>query len=120
MKPTNTPIYKIDATGKSLGRLASDITMHLRDKHLPTYEPHKPGKTIVKVENVEKMVVTGKKLEQKLIYRHTRYPGGLKKVAWKDLYENHPEKLLEHSVYGMLPKNQLREEAMKRLIIKKS
>lgn len=118
MNTTNTNTYNVDATGKSLGRLASDIALHLRDKHLPTFTPNKPGTTIVEVKNVAAMKVTGNKLNQKVHYRHSGYPGGLKTAAWKDRLNDDPAGMLRHTVQGMLPANRLRKEAMKRLIIK--
>lgn len=118
MNTETTNIYKVDATGQALGRLASDIAMHLRDKHLPTFTPNKPGTTVVEVENIDGMTISGKKVDSKVIYHHTGYPGGIKETAWKDLVKTDPGALLRHTVRGMLPANRLRKDALKRLIIK--
>lgn len=111
-------VIKIDAKGKTLGRLASEIAKILQGKHRPDYSPEKPGDEIVEVYNVDKIKVTGKKMEQKFYYRHSGYPGGLKKISLKQLFEKNPGEVLRRAVYGMLPKNKLRKKRIKRLIIK--
>ena len=109
--------HTIDATGKSLGRLASEIAQLLRGKHKPSYQPHLDlGDTVV-VTNVAAMQLTGKKVDQKEYHRATGYPGNLKTVGMKELYENEPAKLLRMSVRGMLPDNKLRNGMLKRLTI---
>ena len=107
----------IDATGKTLGRLATKIAALLRGKHLPTYTPHVPHGYGVIVINAEKIHVTGKKLDQKVYYRHSGYPGGIKETKLKDMLKKHPEYPIYHAVKGMLPKNKLSRYLLKRLKI---
>ncbi|GAB4223832.1 MAG: 50S ribosomal protein L13 [Gammaproteobacteria bacterium] len=99
--------YVVDATGKKLGRLASEIAKRLRGKHKPTYTPHVDTGDCIVVINADKLHVTGRKAEQKIYYRHTGYPGGLKSASYKQMQEKHPGQVLELAVKGMLPKNPL-------------
>lgn len=99
--------YVIDATGKSLGRLASEVAKILRGKHKPVYTPHVDTGDHVIIINAEKVVLTGKKAEDKIWYRHTGHPGGLKAVKYGELLKNKPEKMVEMAVKGMLPHNTL-------------
>lgn len=108
----------IDATGKAVGRIATEAAMALRGKNKPTFAPHVDAGDFVEVINASKMKFTGKKLVQKDFYRHTLYPGGLKTTSLKSLFAKKPEKVVEKAVYGMLPKNRLRNGMMKRLTIK--
>lgn len=110
-------IYKVDASGKVLGRLATDIATHLIGKHKPGYQPHIDAGDIVEVENVEKIVVTGKKMAQKKYFHHSGYPGGIKSKTMEQLWEQSPAKVLEAAVSRMLPKNKHRNERLKRLKI---
>lgn len=105
----------IDARGKSLGRLASQITVLLVGKHKPEYDPSKDLGDIVVVKNVDKMKFTGKKLEKKKYYWHTGYLGGLKERTLKQMLQKDPKKVLKLAVLGMLPKNRLRKKRIKRL-----
>lgn len=107
----------IDATNKVVGRIATEAAMALRGKTKPTFAPHVDAGDFVKVVNASKMKFTGKKLVQKDFYRHTLYPGGLKTTPLKRLFEKSPEKVVEKAVYGMLPKNRLRNGMMKRLTV---
>ncbi|SMO77886.1 LSU ribosomal protein L13P [Balnearium lithotrophicum] len=107
--------YVVDATGKTLGRLASEIAKILMGKHKPTYTPHVDGGDFVVVVNAEKVFVTGKKLDKKVYYWHTGYPGGLKQATLKELLQKKPEEVIRLAVRGMLPKNKLRDRRMKRL-----
>ncbi len=107
--------HKINAEGEAPGRLASKIAILLRGKNKPDFEKHKDTGDFVLVENVEKMKLTGKKIEQKKYYRHSGYPGGLKHENLEELMENEPEEVLKRAVYGMLPKNKLRAKQIKRL-----
>jgi len=109
---------KIDAANKTLGRLASEIAKILQGKHKPNFRPEKAGEEIVEIENVDKIKVTGKKFKNKIYYRHTGYPGGLKKITLGELFEKHPGEVLKKAVLGMLPKNRLRKQRIKRLRIK--
>lgn len=111
-------IHSIDATDKSPGRLATQIVKILCGKTRPDYDPSKEGSDIVEVKNVDKMRITGKKLEQKIYYRHTGYPGGLKKETMQKVIEKKGmAEVLRRAVWGMLPKNKLRKKRMKRLKI---
>jgi|SRR3989339_662774 len=107
----------IDATDRPLGRIASEISVFLCGKNKPQYEPHHDTGDFVKVQNIQYMKLTGKKLQQKVYYRNTGYPGGIRTTLARDLLKNNPEKLLRMSVRDMLPKNTLRTNRLKRLII---
>ncbi len=110
-------IYKIDAEGKALGRLASDIACHLIGKHKTTFQSHIDDGDIVEVTNVAKMKITGKKMEQKKYYSHSNYPGGLKTKSLEVMFANNPADVLKISVSRMLPKNKHRSVRLGRLII---
>jgi len=99
--------HVIDATDVVLGRLASQIAILLRGKHKPTFAPHVDTGDFVIVVNAGKVALTGNKREQKLAYRHSGYPGGLRSVLYKDLLAKHPAKAVEKAVKGMLPHNTL-------------
>jgi large subunit ribosomal protein L13 len=99
--------YVVDAEGQVLGRLAQTVARMIRGKHKPTYTPHMDGGDYVIVVNAEKVVVTGNKEEDKIYYRHSGYPGGLKKTRLKDMRAKHPERILEKAVRGMLPHTKL-------------
>ena len=107
--------FVVDAQGKTLGRLASEITRILRGKHKPIYAPHLDCGDYVIVVNAEKVRVTGKKLDQKFYYRHSGYPGGLKSINLRDQLQRHPTRVLEAAVRGMLPKNRLGRAMIKKL-----
>ena len=107
--------YVVDATGKTLGRLASQIAVVLRGKHKPTFTPHLDMGDFVIVVNAEKVRVTGRKLDQKVYYRHSGYPGGLKSITLRDQLEKHPTRVIEAAVRGMLPRNRLGRKLMKKL-----
>lgn len=105
----------VDAEGAILGRLASMIAAHLRGKHNPLYTPHVDTGDWVVVVNAEKVVLTGRKLDQKTYYRHSGYIGGLKSITAKKLMEKRPEDLIRRAVKGMLPKNSLGRKLFKKL-----
>jgi len=105
----------VNAEGKTLGRLASEIAKILRGKHKPIYTPHLDCGDYVVVINADKIRVTGRKLEQKIYYRHSGYPGGLKSISLRDQLQKHPERVLEAAVRGMLPKNRLGRKMFKKL-----
>lgn len=107
--------FLVDAEGKTLGRLASEIAQVLRGKHKPIYSPHLDCGDHVIVVNAEKVRVTGRKLDQKMYYRHTGYPGGLKVISLRNQLQKHPERVLEAAVRGMLPKNRLGRKMFKKL-----
>lgn len=107
--------HKIDAEGKVLGRLATEIVILLRGKNKPTFEPHIDNGDFVAIKNSDKIKITGKKMEQKTYYRHSGYPGGLKTKKLKDITK---AEALKRAVWNMLPKNRLRNAMIKRLIIK--
>ena len=99
--------YVVDAEGKTLGRLSSEVARILRGKHKPIFTPHMDTGDYVIVVNAEKVKVTGKKLDQKIYYRHSGYVGGMKQTTLKDMLKKHPERVVEHAVKGMLPKGPL-------------
>lgn len=107
--------YLIDAEGKVLGRLASEIATILSGKHKPIYTPHVDTGDFVVVINADKIKLTGKKLEQKNYIYHTGYPGGLKKIPYERLIKERPERIIELAVKGMLPKNRLGRKMIKKL-----
>ena len=99
--------YVVDATGKTLGRLATEIARRLRGKHKPEYTPHVDTGDYIIVINAENVAATGNKELNKVYHRHTGYPGGLKSMTLEKLRERAPERILEKAVKGMLPKNPL-------------
>ena len=99
--------YLVDATGKTLGRLSTEIARRLRGKHKPEYTPHVDTGDYIVVVNAEKIRVTGNKLKDKIYYHHTGYIGNLKSVSLEKMLEETPERVLEHSVKGMLPRGSL-------------
>jgi large subunit ribosomal protein L13 len=105
----------IDASGKTLGRLATEVAKLLRGKHKPTYTPFADTGDNVIVINAAEMVLTGKKLDQKMYRHHSGYAGGLKEIDYKTLMSKNPEKALELAVKGMLPKNSLGRQMFKKL-----
>ncbi len=107
--------YIVDAEGKTLGRLGTEIATVLRGKNKVTFTPHVDGGDFVVVVNAEKVVLTGKKLEQKMYRYHTGYGGGLKEIPYKEMMAKKPEEVVAHAVSGMLPKNKLRSRMMTRL-----
>ncbi|MDG1249002.1 MAG: 50S ribosomal protein L13 [Gammaproteobacteria bacterium] len=99
--------FLVDATDKTLGRLSTEIARRLRGKHKPEYTPHVDTGDYIIVVNAEKIHVTGNKLNDKMYYHHTGYIGNMKKTNLSDLLEDHPERVIETAVKGMLPKNPL-------------
>ncbi|MBW7477510.1 50S ribosomal protein L13 [Paenibacillus oenotherae] len=99
--------HVIDATGKTLGRLASEAASLIRGKHKPQFTPHVDTGDFVVIINAEKVHLTGNKLQNKLYYRHSMHPGGLKVTSAGELLKNKPERVLEAAIHGMLPKNRL-------------
>ncbi len=107
--------YVIDAAGQRVGRLAAEIASILRGKHKPEFTPHVDVGDFVVVINAEKVVFTGKKLQDKMYYRHSGYPGGLKTTSAAQMLEKHPERVLEMAVKGMLPHNSLGADQYRKL-----
>ena len=115
MEPLKRENIKIDATDKVLGRLAAEIAVILKGKNKPGFLPHKDIGDSVTVSNVDKIKVTGRKIEQKKYHHHTGYLGGLKTKTLKTLIVENPAEVLKKAVFGMLPKNKLRAKRIKRL-----
>lgn len=107
--------YVVDAEGKTLGRLATEIARILRGKHKPIYTPHLDTGDHVIVLNAGKVVLTGKKLDQKLFRTHSLYPGGLKEVPYRKMLAEKPEKVVYEAVRGMIPHNRLGRQMMTKL-----
>lgn len=105
----------VDAEGQTLGRLATEIARYLRGKHLPTFAEHMDLGDFVVVVNASRIRLTGNKAQQRFYYRHSTYPGGLKAVNLGDLLARHPERVLKHSVRGMLPHNALGRKMLRKL-----
>ncbi|NPV79665.1 MAG: 50S ribosomal protein L13 [Firmicutes bacterium] len=111
--------YVVDAENKVLGRLASQIAAVLRGKHRPTYTPFIDSGDHVIVVNADKVILTGKKRQQKIYYRHSGYPGGLKAVKYDELLNTRPELAIRLAVWGMLPHNRLGRKLIKKLRVYK-
>lgn len=109
--------WVVDATGQTLGRLASRIATILRGKHKPTFTPHLDTGDFVIVTNCKKIVVTGDKLESVRYYRHSRYPGGLKSRSMREQLDRFPDRVIFEAVKGMMPKTRLGRAQMKKLRI---
>lgn len=107
--------YVVDAEGKTLGRLASEVANVLRGKNKPTYTPHIDTGDYVIVVNAEKIQVTGKKLDQKIYYHHSEYVGGMKEATLREMMQKKPEFVITHAVKGMLPKGSLGRQMLKKL-----
>lgn len=107
--------YVVDAAGKTLGRLASQVAAVLRGKHKPTYTPHVDTGDFVIVINADKVRLTGRKLQNKIYYRHSQYPGGLRQTTAGQMLERRPERLIELAVWGMLPHNRLGRKQIRKL-----
>jgi large subunit ribosomal protein L13 len=107
--------YIVDAEDAVLGRISSQIASILRGKHKPQFTPHLDAGDFVIVINAEKVRVTGAKDQQKLYYRHSRYPGGLRSMTFQEMIDRHPERVIHTAVRGMLPKNALGKRMLKKL-----
>jgi large subunit ribosomal protein L13 len=107
--------FVVDASDKTLGRLATQIAHHLRGKHKAIYSPHVDMGDHIVVLNAEKIHVTGRKLSDKIYYHHTGYIGGIKSIALEKLLKEHPERVIEIAVKGMLPKNTLGRSMFRKL-----
>jgi len=107
--------YVVDAEGKTLGRLASEIAKILRGKGKPLYAPNLDTGDYVIVVNAEKIHVTGRKLDQKMYYRHSGYPGGLKSITLREQLKRHPTRVIRSAVWGMLPHNRLGRAMIRKL-----
>ncbi len=109
--------YVVDATGLTLGRLASEVAKVLRGKNKPIFTPHADTGDYVIVVNAEKIVVTGKKMSDKIYYRHSDYVGGMKEATLKEMLDKNPEKVVELAVKGMLPKGPLGRKMYTKLFV---
>lgn len=107
--------YLVDATDKTLGRLASEVARRLRGKHKPIYTPHVDTGDYIVVVNAERVRVTGNKLQDKFYHHHTGYVGSLKSISLEKLLKKAPERVLQHAVRGMLPRNTLGRAMFKKL-----
>lgn len=107
--------FIVDAQGKILGRLATEVARILRGKHKPTYTPHLDTGDFVVIVNAEKIELSGRKADQKEYFRHTGYMGGEKFIPYRRMLEKHPERVIELAVKGMLPKNALGKQMHKKL-----
>lgn len=109
--------YVVDATGKPLGRVASKVATVLRGKHKPTYTPYVDCGDYVIVINAEKAILTGNKLNDKMYYNHSGYPGGLRERNAKTMINDYPEEMMERAIKGMLPHNRLGRAMGKKLFV---
>ena len=107
--------YVVDAEGKTLGRLATEVARRLKGKHKAEYTPHVDTGDYIVIINAEKVTVTGKKADDKMYYRHSGYPGGIKETNFNKLQAEKPEMIIEKVVKGMLPKNPLGREMFRKL-----
>ncbi|MFW6282681.1 MAG: 50S ribosomal protein L13, partial [Minisyncoccales bacterium] len=110
--------HTIDVANRKLGRVATEIACLLIGKNKPNYAPHKDNGDMVIIENPDQIAVTGEKKKKKKYFNHSGYLGGLKEKTFEELLEKKPGKLIKQAVYGMLPKNKLRDKRIKRLKIK--
>ena len=109
--------YLVDATGKTLGRLSTQIANRLRGKHKPEFTPHVDTGDYIVVVNAEKVKVTGNKTTDKVYHHYTGYPGGIKSITFEQLINKAPERIIEKAVKGMMPKNKLSQSMMTKLKI---
>ncbi|MCX6012591.1 MAG: 50S ribosomal protein L13 [Chloroflexi bacterium] len=109
--------HVVDASGKVLGRLASEVAILLKGKHKPTYVTHMDNGDFVIIINASKVKVTGHKAEQKYYYRHSNYPGGLSSISYTKMMEVFPTRVVEHAIKGMLPRNRLGNAMLKKVKI---
>jgi len=109
--------YLVDATGKTLGRLSTEIASRLRGKHKPEYTPHVDTGDYIVVVNAEKVRVTGNKMQDKMYHRHTAYIGNLKSIPLEKMLDEHPERVIQFAVKGMLPSNPLGRQMLSKLRI---
>ena len=109
--------YVIDAEGKTLGKVAATAAFVLRGKHKPTFTPHVDCGDNVIIINAEKVILTGDKLDKKIYYNHSGYPGGLRERTAKTMVEKYPVEMVERAVKGMLPKNRLGRQIFKQLFV---
>lgn len=107
--------YIVDASSKTLGRLATEIARRLRGKHKAEYTPHVDTGDYIVVTNAEKVTVTGRKYKEKIYYRHSGFPGGIKSISFDKLQQKNPTRIIELAVKGMLPKNPLGREMYRKL-----
>ncbi|MEZ5558785.1 MAG: 50S ribosomal protein L13 [Pseudomonadales bacterium] len=107
--------YVVDAEGKTLGRLATEVARRLRGKHKAEYTPHVDTGDYIVVINAEKVRVTGNKTTDKMYYSHSGYPGGIKEISFEHLRDSHPERIIEGAVKGMLPRNPLGRAMLRKL-----
>ena len=107
--------YVVDAADKTLGRLATEVARRLRGKHKAAYTPHVDTGDYIVVVNAEKVRVTGRKATDKIYYRHSGYPGGIKATAFDKMQASHPERIIEKAVKGMLPRNPLGRAVFRKL-----
>jgi len=115
--PKEAKKVTVEAANRTLGRVATEIAHLLQGKDDPNYVPYKDEDVFVVVENIEKMKVTGKKMDDKLYWHYSGYPGGISSRTMREIWEKDPREVLWRAVYGMLPKNKLRPIRMKRMII---
>lgn len=111
-------LHEIDATDRAVGRVATEVAMILRGKNKTSFAPHLDCGDFVTVVNSGKVKFTGRKLVQKDFFHHTMHPGGLRRAPLKKVFDKNPTEVMKKAVYGMLPKNRLRNNMMKRLTIK--
>lgn len=111
--------YTIDASDKILGKLATEIAVLLRGKNTSNFVYNKDGGAFVIIKNIKNIKVSGKKYTDKIYYHHTPYLGGLKAKSYREIFESNPEEVLREAVYGMIPKNKLRDKQIKRLKFEK-
>ncbi|MFA7050141.1 MAG: 50S ribosomal protein L13 [Patescibacteria group bacterium] len=118
MKNIERKLHKIDAEGKTIGRLATSIATILRGKNKPEFEPHLDLGDVVEVSNIEKVKFTGKKIDQKKYFSYSGYRGGLKEKKMKDVFDSNPAEVLKKAVREMLAPTKMRNDLLKRLIIR--
>lgn len=107
--------HELDATNQSLGRLASRVAILLRGKEQASFQPHIMPTTEVVLKNISKIKFTGTKYENKIYYKYSGYPGGMRERTLEDMWKKSPQEVVRHTVYGMLPKNRMRDKIIRHL-----
>ena len=114
-KKINSKIYKVDAKGKVLGRIATEVASIIMGKNKPNFEKNISSSNVVIISNIDKVKISEKKLDKNIIYRFTGYPGGIKRKKWREIYEKNPQELFIKIVKNMISDNKLKKLALKRI-----
>lgn len=114
-KKVDLKIYRVDAKGKVLGRIATEVASIIMGKNRPNFEQNISASSVVVISNIDKVKISEKKLDKNIIYRFTGYPGGIKQKKWREIYETNPQELFIKIIKNMIPNNRLKKIALKRI-----